>query len=315
MKNNIALLKNAIENSNRIMILTHSSPDGDALGSVAALKQIIHKMGKKADCFLEEICPSRFPHLKEYFTIKESTDELYDLIILADCADRSRTGVSYPTPKKLCFVDHHISNPLDGDINIVVPQAAATAEIMYDLMKAWNISCDEYIAAAIYTGILTDTGGFLFQNTTKKTHQIAADLLEYNFDKTAIARISLQEKSLTYSKLYAHLFETLYHNKEYCAVIGFTDYDTYCSLGATVEDTEGLSAALRNISGVECAVLLTEREKGMIKGSVRSNDKYNANELAGIFGGGGHMRAAGFKTNLSYEQIKEQIHEWLSTHQ
>ena len=315
MKNNIALLKDTIISSNRIMILTHSSPDGDALGSVAALKQIIHKMGKEAACFLEEACPSRFPHLKDYFTIKESTDEIYDLIILADCADRSRTGVTYPTPKKLCFVDHHISNPMDGDINIVVPKAAATAEIMYDLMKEWNIPCDDNIAAAIYTGILTDTGGFLFQNTTKKTHQIAADLLEYHFDKTAIARISFQEKSLTYSKLYAHLFETLYHDKKYCAVIGFTDYDTYTALGATVEDTEGLSAALRNISGVECAVLLTEREKGRIKGSVRSNDQYNANELAGIFGGGGHMRAAGFKTNLSYEQIKEQIHEWLSTHQ
>ena len=315
MKNNIALLKNAIEQSNRILVLTHSSPDGDALGSVAALKEIICKMGKEADCFLEEVCPSRFPHLKEYFTLKKSTDEIYDLVILADCADRSRTGVSYPAPKTLCFVDHHISNPLDADINIVNANAAATAEIMYDLMKAWNISCDEKLAAAIYTGILTDTGGFLFQNTTKKTHQIAADLLEYSFDKTAIARISFQEKSLTYSKLYAHLFETLYHNQEYCAVIGFTDYDTYTSLGATVEDTEGLSAALRNISGVECAVLLTEREKGFIKGSVRSNDQYNANELAGIFGGGGHMRAAGFKTNLSYEEIKEKIHEWLSTHQ
>ena len=128
-------------------------------------------------------------------------------------------------------------------------------------------------------------------------------------------RISFQEKSLTYSKLYAHLFETLYHNKEYSAVIGFIDYDTYASFGATVEDTEGLSAALRNISEVECAVLLTEREKGFIKGSVRSNDRYNANELANQFGGGGHMRAAGFKTNLSYEEIKEQIHEWLSSHQ
>ena len=315
MKNNIVLLKNAILNSNRILILTHSSPDGDALGSVAAFKQILLKMGKKADCFLEEQCPSRFPHLNQYFTIKEATDEIYDLVILADCADRSRTGVSYPVPKTLCFIDHHVSNPMDGDINIVNAHAAATAEIMYDLMKEWEIPCDENIAAAIYTGILTDTGGFLFQNTSQKTHQIAADLFNYAFDRTAISRISFQQKSLTYSKLYAHLFENLYHNREFCAVIGFIDYHTYASLHASVEDTEGLSAALRNIVQVECAVLLTEREAGLIKGSVRSNDRYNANELAGLFGGGGHMRAAGFKTTLSYEQIKEQIHEWLSSHQ
>lgn len=314
MKNNFNLLKDAIQESNRILILTHSSPDGDALGSVAALKGLIEKMDKTADCFIEEDCPSRFPHLKENFTVKKSTDEIYDLVILVDCAERSRTGVSYPVPKKLCFIDHHISNPMDADINIVIPEAAATAEIMYDLMKDWNIACDNPIAAAIYTGILTDTGGFLFQNTTKKTHEIAAELLTYSFDRNSIVRISFQEKSLTYSKLYAHLFETLYHDQEHGAVIGFTDYDTFCALGATVEDTEGLSAALRNISNVECAVLLTEREKGMIKGSVRTNDKYNANMLAGLFGGGGHMRAAGFKTNLSHEQIKEQIHEWLSSH-
>ncbi len=315
MKNNIALLKDAILSSNRILILTHASPDGDALGSVAAFKEIIKKMGKEADCFLDEPCPARFPHLKEYFTVQKSTDEVYDLVILADCADKNRTGVYYPTPKILCFIDHHISNPMDGNINIVNPDAAATAEIMYDIMKSWDISCDDSLAAAIYTGILTDTGGFLFQNTTKRTHEIAAELLNYSFDRTGIARISFQEKSLTYSKLYAHLFETLYHDKEHHAVIGFTDFNTYTALKATVEDTEGLSAALRNISEVECAVLLTEREKGLIKGSVRSNDRYNANELASIFGGGGHMRAAGFKTNLSYEVIKEQIHEWLSSHQ
>ena len=197
---------------------------------------------------------------------------------------------------------------------MVNPDAAATAEIIYDLMMEWDIPCDGNIAAAIYTGILTDTGGFLFQNTTKKTHEIIADLLNYPFDRNSIVRISFQEKSLTYSKLYAHLFETLDHRKEYDAVIGFIDYETYCSLEATVDDTEGLSAALRNIAEIECAVLLTEREKGFIKGSVRSNDRYNANELAKLFGGGGHMRAAGFKTNLTYQEIKEQIYEWLSAH-
>ena len=109
MKNNIALLKDAILKSNRILILTHTSPDGDALGSVAALKQIISKMGKEADCFLEELCPARFPHLQDCFSVKKTTEEIYDLVILADCADRGRTGMMYPTPKTICFVDHHIS--------------------------------------------------------------------------------------------------------------------------------------------------------------------------------------------------------------
>lgn len=315
MKNNISLLKQTILQSNNILVLTHASPDGDALGSAAALKLLIQKMGKKADCLIDEKFPSLFPHLKQYFTEQKETDTVYDFVILVDCADRTRTKVSYPVPKNIACIDHHISNPKNCDINIVDAHAAATAEIMYEIMKEWSIECDGNLAAAIYTGILTDTGGFLFQNTTQKTHQMVADLLSYSFDRNQIVRTSMLEKTLTYSRLYSHLFENLIHFEDFKAVIGYVDHNTYQKLNVTADDTEGLSGALRNITGIECGVLLIEREQGTIKGSIRTNEQYNANELASVFSGGGHMRAAGFRTTLPYQQIKEKIHEWLSTHQ
>lgn len=315
MKNNISLLQQTVLESSNILVLTHASPDGDALGSATALKLLIQKMGKKADCLLDEKFPSLFPHLKQYFTEQKETDTVYDLVILVDCADRSRTKVSYLAPKKIACIDHHISNPQNCDINIVDANAAATAEIMYRIMKEWGVACDSDIAAAVYTGILTDTGGFLFQNTTKETHQTVADLLEYPFDRNQIVRTSMLEKTMTYSRLYSYLFENLVHFEDLKAVIGYVDYKTYQKLNVTADDTEGLSGALRNITGIECGVLLTEREQGTIKGSIRTNELYNANELASVFNGGGHMRAAGFRTTLTYQQIKEKIHEWLSAHQ
>ncbi|MBQ7792017.1 MAG: bifunctional oligoribonuclease/PAP phosphatase NrnA [Clostridia bacterium] len=315
MKNNTALLKQAIIESDKILLLTHTAPDGDALGSTAALKLLLQKMGKQPDSYVDDTFPAVFPHLKPYFTMAKETDTVYDLVILVDCADKTRTKFQYPVPKKIACIDHHISNPKNCDINIVDADSAATAEMMYVLMQEWQIPCDDEIAAAIYTGILTDTGGFLFQNTTKRTHEIAADLLSYSFDRNSIVRVSMLEKTMTYSALYAYLFETLTHFEPMKAVIGFIDYKTYQKFGATNDDTEGLSGVLRNITGIECGVLLTERESGTIKGSIRTNEMYNANELAGIFGGGGHMRAAGFRSTLSYDEIKEKIYEWLSAHQ
>lgn len=315
MKNNIALLKQTILESKNILLLTHSSPDGDALGSTTALKLLLKKLGKEADCLVENRFPAAFPHLKSYFSIAKETDVVYDLVILIDCADKTRTAISYPAPKKIACIDHHISNPKNCDINIVDASSAATAELMYDIMREWNISCDGEIAAAIYTGILTDTGGFLFQNTTQKTHEIIADLLSYSFDKNTIVRVSMLEKTMTYNSLYAHLFNNLVHYEPLKAVVGYIDYETYQRLGATTDDTEGLSGALRNIVGIECGILLIQRDEGIIKGSIRTNEQYDANELASIFGGGGHMRAAGFRTSLTYQEIKEKIHEWLSAHQ
>ena len=159
--------------------------------------------------------------------------------------------------------------------------------------------------------IVCDTGGFIFDSTRKSTHLIAAELYSYDFPRFETIRQAYLTKTLTYNKLASLLIESLYTENDFA--MGFIDNETYLSHEATSEDTDGLSNVIRNIEGINCAILLTEREKGVIKGSIRTSSEYDANALAGIFGGGGHIRAAGFCTELKYDEIKEKIHEWLST--
>lgn len=313
MKIEFENLKNQIKKSEQILILTHNSPDGDALGSAAALKILLNKMSKQVDCLLDESIPKQFTFLEEYFTVSKESTNKYDFIIFVDCASKDRTAVLYDNSVPNCVIDHHISNSKECDINIVIPTACSTGEIIYSLYKEYEIPLCSYSAQAIYTAIFCDTGSFMFSNTNRQTHLIVADLLSYNFDKDMIARKTYMEKSLTYSKLYSHIFLnlTMFHNNE--VALSFIDFDTYTKFNASSDDTDGLSNVLRNIIGVNCGILLTEKEKGIIKGSIRTNEGYDANQIATMLGGGGHIRAAGFKTTLSHTEIKEKINEWLST--
>lgn len=305
-------LKNQINKSANILILTHTSPDGDAIGSSVSMKILLTKMGKDADCFLDEKVPKQFSFFEEYFTISKEVTNEYDLVVFVDCASKDRNAVSYNYNTPTCIIDHHISNKKDGDVNIVMPQACSTGEIIYSLYKEYNIPLCEHSAQAIYTSIFCDTGSFMFSNTNRQTHLIVADLLNYNFDKDIIARKAYMEKSLTYSKLYSYIFSnmTMLNNSQ--VAIATIDFDTYTQLNASNDDTDGLSNAVRNIIGVDCGILLTEKEKGIIKGSIRTNEGYDANQIAQMFDGGGHIRAAGFKTTQTKTEIKEKINEWLS---
>jgi phosphoesterase RecJ-like protein len=312
MKIEFDTLKNQINKSANILILTHNSPDGDAIGSSISLKLLLTKMGKKADCVLDENMPKQFSFFEEYFIISKEVTNEYDLVVFVDCASKDRTAVSYNFATPTCIIDHHISNKKDGDINIVDPDACSTGEIMYYLYKEYDIPLCEHSAQAIYNAIFCDTGSFMFSNTNRQTHLIVADLLVYNFDKDIIARKAYMEKSLTYSKLYSHIFSNMTMLNHAEVAIACIDFDTYIALGATNDDTDGLSNAVRNIIGVDCGILLTEKEKGIIKGSIRTNEGYDANQIAQMFDGGGHVRAAGFRTTLTIKEIKEKINEWVS---
>jgi len=303
-----------LKKSKNILILTHMSPDGDALGSSVAMKYLLKGMNIKSDCVIDEEIPRQYTFLSDEFIIQKEAKENYDLIIFVDCAGKDRCSVIYPKNLKTCGIDHHMSNLKDCDINII-ENTAATAEIIYDMFLEYNIPLCKSAAIAVYTAIYTDTGGFSFSNTTKKTHETAAVLCGFDFDRAYIARKAYQEKSLIYSKIYSYIIENLVMLDNSRVAIGYLPYDIYISLNATSDDTEGLSQVLRSIIDVECGVFLTEKEKGIIKGSVRTNDIYDANNIAASFGGGGHLRAAGFKTNLTYLEIKDKINEWIFANQ
>lgn len=312
MKARMLELKKKIEEESDILIVTHISPDGDALGSAAALKMYVEKLGKKADLYVSEKVSPKFESVASYFEVKEKTDKIYGLAIYVDCAERDRADVELPPPLYSCIIDHHISNPCDCNLNIVDGYAPATGEIIYELYKNTDVPLDDEVAKAIYLAILTDTGGFVYEGTRKRTLEIVSQLYDYNFDRTQVVTQAMLKKSMTFNKLFAYVMENaaVLQNK---ATIAFIDNEMYEKKEILPTDTDGLSNALKDIEGIKCGILLTEREKGVIKGSIRTDSPIDATKIAVLFGGGGHVRAAGFRTNKKYEEIKEEINGWLLT--
>ncbi len=312
MKNEMLKFFDLVKETEDILIVPHVSPDGDALGSCTALKIYIDKLGKKADLFVSEEISPKFECVKKYFEVKKETDRVYDVVVYVDCAEKMRADIKFPLPKKSCVIDHHFSNPLDADINIVDKKAPATGEIIYELFEKTGVGLNEAAASAIYLAILTDTGGFIYESTRKRTLEIIAKLYDYDFDRTDIVTRAMLKKSMSYNELYSYVVDNAVILNGMAAV-SFIDNDYYTKKSVSHEDTDGLSNVLKNIEGISLGVTLTEREKGLIKGSIRTDAPVDAVGLAKIFGGGGHMRAAGFSTNLKFEEIKEKINEWLLT--
>lgn len=312
MKAQMLKLKEKIKSVSDILIVTHISPDGDALGSASAVKMYVEKLGKKADLFVSEEISPKFESVSSYFEVKPKMDKVYELVIYVDCAEKNRADILFPEPLCSCTLDHHISNPCDCDINIVDGYAPAAGEIVFELYKNTGVSLDKEAAKAIYLAILTDTGGFIYESTRKRTFEIVSELYDYDFDRTEIVTQAMLKKSMTFNKLFAYVIDNavILENK---AAIAFINNDLYKEKQILSTDTDGLSNVLKDIEGIKCGILLTEREEGYIKGSIRTDAPIDATKIAALFGGGGHVRAAGFRTNKKYEEIKVKINGWLLT--
>ena len=187
-------LKKAIKKAKSILILTHINPDGDALGSTLGFKCMLEKMGKKAAILLEKGLPEMFSVFGDEFLNREYNEE-YDLVCALDCGDIARLGdlSKYFIGNTLC-IDHHVSTEKFAKTSYVDSKAAATGEIIYDLAKSLKIPFDSKMASALYGAILTDTGGFMFSNTTKKTHDIIGELIKSGADFYTLNKKLIQEK-------------------------------------------------------------------------------------------------------------------------
>ena len=312
MKNEILKFFEALKDVSDILVVPHTSPDGDAVGSCVALKILLEKLGKKPKLYLSCPIPRKYSDFKDCFETVPETEHVFETVIYVDCGEKSRADVKFPEPKFSCCVDHHISNTGYCDINIIDAEAPATGEIIFEIFKCLEIPLDNYSAMAIYMALVCDTGGFIFDSTRKKTHLIAAELYNYDFPRYETIRKAYLTKTLTYNKITAKIIEELYIEND--LAIGFIDNVTYLKYNATSEDTDGISNVIRNIEGINCGILLIEKEPGFIKGSIRTSSGYDANNLASVFGGGGHIRASGFGTTMKYQEIKDKVHEWISSH-
>ena len=300
-----------INKAKSIILLTHETPDGDAIGSCLAMQIALEYLGKKSDIIIKEV-PKIFdfvPNKKNIIT--ESTTQNYDLAIALDCADLNLLVASeyFKSAKETIVIDHHGSNTMYGDINFVNPVAPACCQILIGMFEYFDIEIDKKLGTCLLTGIITDTGGFKYRGVTAETFEFTAELLQKGVEVSDIYKRVMDTKSKASFELMKKMvnrLELLEGGKVSFSYITINDLK---EVNAQAGDNEGLVEMGREIEGVEVAVLLRQREEDerLYKISMRSSEYVNVSEICYLYGGGGHPRAAGATLQGDVEQIKNRI--------
>jgi phosphoesterase RecJ-like protein len=309
----ILKIKEVINENKDITIVSHFQPDGDALGSQLALALGLEQMGKKVSMFNKDPIPLSFRFLKNWRNVKllEELPHISPVLICLDSATWERIGCIkekiVDSNTIVINIDHHISNTNYGHLNWVEPYAAATCELIYDLLGLLQVKIDKSIATCLYTGISTDTGSFLYENTTATTHIVVSDLINRGADTGLLRKNYYENISLSKMELLKFGLNNLsFTANNQIAWMAF-HYDLLSALNATEGDAEGLINHIKNISGVEVAIIFRERPDNKIKISFRSKTFIDVNVLAGKFGGGGHSRASGCIIEGDLQQVIEKV--------
>lgn len=299
-----------IEKASDILIITHLNPDGDALGSTAGFKLMLEKLGKRATVLLEKAPAPMFEIFGDNYTWGEPEGE-FDLVVSLDCGDLKRLGECEKYFKgNTLSIDHHVSNTLFADVNHVEPDAAATGEIIYKLVKYLKVDFTPEMASSLYGAILTDTGGFMFSSTTEETHLAAGELIRAGADFYNLNKKLHLEKDYKRHLISAHAIENAIFSADGKICICLFDNALCESLNIVDDDLNGLAQVTRSISGVEAGVLITEITKGLVKVSLRSDEIVDVAKVAEAFGGGGHIRASGVRfRDADILKVKDMITE------
>jgi phosphoesterase RecJ-like protein len=294
-------IDDVIGDAKTVGISGHIRPDGDCIGSCMGMYLYLRKSYPqiRVDVFLQEI-PEIYKFIKGSDQIRsdyETDVDRYDLFIALD-AGKERLGEAekfFDSAARTVNIDHHISNPGTGDENYVVPQASSASELVTDVIDMNRMDRD--IAEALYMGIICDTGVFKYSNTSPKTMQIGAELISYGFDFGSLIDSVFYEKTYNQNQMLgrALLESTLFMNGR-CIASAVTR-QTMEFYQAKSSDLDGIVSQLMLTAGVDCAIFLYETGTQEFKVSLRSNGSVNVAEVAQLFGGGGHARAAGCTMN------------------
>ena len=300
-----------LKNAKTIVILTHESPDGDAISSSLSVMHALAQFGKNADVVIPE-------HAKDFDflpgadqILNNGKEEQYDLAISVDCTDLKRLagGKEYfETAKKTVEIDHHSVNAMFADYNYVDPVSPSCCQVLIAMFGYYGVETTKEIANCILTGMITDTGGFQWGGVTPETFEFAAELIRKGAKIKEICRKALRNKTKAHCKLERLVYDRLEFYEDDKIAISYITIEDNQNTGAKLGDEEGLTEMLRDIEGVEVAVLLKEKEgKNGYKASLRSHETINVSEICLLLGGGGHPGAAGCFIPGTLEQAKAKI--------
>jgi bifunctional oligoribonuclease and PAP phosphatase NrnA len=304
----------SLRSADRFLLTTHENPDGDALGSLLAMHHVLTSLGKDSVMFLaskEFPLPVeyRFLPLEEVF--HEAPVDLVDRdLVFLDCGNIDRMPVDWlqRDESTTINIDHHHDNTRFGTLNLVDVDASSTAEIVFALARELGAELTPDIAQALYVGLVTDTGRFMYENTTARTHQIAAELIEAGVDVDDTYRRLYEKVPLEKLRLVQRALASVETHADGALVISSVTAEDYAASGASEVHTEGIIDYLRSVDGARVAAMVRDKDDGpsLRKVSLRSIDgDVDVSVIAREKGGGGHTRAAGFSTDLPYDELIE----------
>jgi bifunctional oligoribonuclease and PAP phosphatase NrnA len=316
-----------LRDADKLVVVAHENPDGDAIGSLVAMRGILTEIGKDCVMFIDARdlpLPYEYAFLPLDGLVSEPPEDVAErTIVFLDCGNIERNPAEVfrqarPHPPHILNLDHHHDNTHFGTVNLVDPGASCTAEIVWDLMKELGVTATRTIADALYVGLITDTGRFMYENTGTQAHLMAADLIDAGVDVHDIYRHVYE--GVPYGKL-ALLARGLANVQRYdegqltitdLSVVDFSDSD------AEESYSEGVIDHLRAVQGTRLAALVRDRlggpgNGGTRKVSLRAGDHaIDVSAIARAQGGGGHRQAAGFSTQLSYDELVTFLREQLA---
>lgn len=293
----------------------HIRPDGDCVGSCMGMYLYLSKNypDARVDVFLESIPPElEFIKDSEKANKDYTTDiDSYDLFIALDCG-KDRLGNAegfFDTAKNTVNIDHHISNPGTGNVNYIVPTASSACELVYTVIDTDKM--DEDIAKSLYTGMVTDTGVFKYSCTSPRTMEIAAKLIGYGFDFGSLIDHVFYEKTYLQNQILGRaLLESILLMDGKC-IVSVVSRQTMDFYGATSNDMDGIVNQMLLTIGVGCSIFMYEEEPMTYRVSLRSDGSVDVSKVAKIFGGGGHMRAAGCTVNGTQHDVINNITKYI----
>ena len=311
-------IADAVRAHDRFLVTTHENPDGDALGSLLAMKLALEELGKDAVIYLA----GRTPLPREYRFMqlaglrRKLPEDLAERVVIAvDCANERRLGADPEALLDVCRlvidIDHHHDNTRFGDINLVVPDASSTGEILRDLLRELGIGLTPAIAEALYIAVVTDTGRFQYANTTAKALRLAAELVEAGVDVNRVFQGVYENVAFGKLKLLARALERARVLEGGRLVVSHLERGDFEAAGVEEPFSEGIIDYLRAVEGAEIAALIREPPTGngpSRRVSLRTTEEdLDVSAIARKSGGGGHKQAAGFPSEATVGEITDFI--------
>jgi phosphoesterase RecJ-like protein len=309
-----------LRQAHQLLLTTHENPDGDALGSLLAMHWILEQLGKDSVMFMS---PDEFPLPYEYryMTFEglvgaPPEDVEGRVLVFLDCGNIDRMPVDFlrRDGMHILNIDHHHDNTRFGTVNLVVPEASCTAEIVFELARELGAEITPRIADALYVGLVTDTGKFMYENTTPASHRMAAELIEAGADPHRVYRRLYEDLPFRRLQVLSRALQSVARYDDGALTVATLTRRDFEETGALETDSEGIVDHMRAVEGTKVAVLvrelLADDRRGWRKVSLRATDgTVDVSRIARGLGGGGHRQAAGASTELPLEELVATLRE------